>query len=68
MLRNGEILQLGAGGQIRGTNNLIILPSTLTEFGPILYWVGSTGSVQRIWLPTSEEAIRSGEEGKYENE
>lgn len=65
---NGEILQLGAGGQIRGTNNLIILPTMLTKFGPILYWVGPTGDVQRIWLLTPEEAARAEEEGKYENE
>ncbi len=65
---NGEILQLGAGGQIRGTNNLIILPAMFTEFGPILYWVGPTGDVQRIWLLTPEEAARAEEEGKYETE
>ena len=63
---NGEILQLGAGGQIRGTDNLIILPTKLTEFGPILYWVGPTGNVQRIWLLTPEEAAQAVEEGKYE--
>jgi len=65
---NGEILQLGAGGQIRGTNNLIILPAMFTEFGPILYWVGPTGDVQRIWLLTPEEAAQAEEEGKYETE
>jgi len=63
---NGEILHLGAGGQIRGTNNLIILPTMLTKFGPILYWVGPTGDVQRIWLLTLEEADQVVEEGKYE--
>ena len=63
---NGEILRLGAGGQIRGTDNLIILPMMLTEFGPILYWVGPTGDVQRIWLLTLEEADQVVEEGKYE--
>jgi hypothetical protein len=63
---SGEILQLGAGGQIRGTNNHIILPSVFTEFGPVLYWIGPTGDVQRIWLLTSEEMIQAEEEGKYE--
>ncbi|TFH06942.1 MAG: hypothetical protein E4H07_09750 [Nitrosomonadales bacterium] len=65
---NGDTLQLGAGGQIRGTNNLIILPALLTEFGPILYWIGPTGDVQRIWLLTPEEAAQAEEEGKYETE
>jgi hypothetical protein len=40
----------------------------LTEFGPILYWVGPTGDVQRIWLLTPEEAAQAVEEGKYETE
>jgi hypothetical protein len=38
----------------------------LTKFGPILYWVGPTGDVQRIWLLTLEEADQVVEEGKYE--
>ena len=62
---SGETLQLGAGGQIRGTNNHIILPAILTEFGPVLYWIGPTGDVQRIWLLTSEEKAQAEEEGKY---
>ena len=65
---NGETLQLGAGGQIRGTNNHIILPSLLTEFGPVLYWIGPTGDVQRIWLLTSEEMDQAIKEGKYTSE
>jgi hypothetical protein len=60
-----ETMQLGAGGQIRGTNNHIILPAALTEFGPVLYWTGPTGDVQRIWLLTSEEMTQAKEEGKY---
>jgi hypothetical protein len=62
---SGETLQLGAGGQIRGTNNHIILPAILTEFGPVLYWIGPTGNVQRIWLLTSEEMTQAEAEGKY---
>lgn len=62
---SGEILQLGAGGQIRGTNNHIILPALLTELGPVLYWIGPTGDVQRIWLLTSEEMTQAEVEGKY---
>lgn len=65
---NDEILQLGAGGQIRGTNNFIILPSLLTEFGPILYWIGPTGDVQRIWLLTPEEAAQAKAEEKRKSE
>ena len=65
---SGETLQLGAGGQIRGTNNHIILPAVLTEFGPVLYWIGPTGGVQRIWLLTSEEMAQAEEEGKYETQ
>ena len=62
---SGKLLQLGAGSQIRGTDNLIILPSMLSEFGPVLYWVGPTGDVQRIWLLTPEEATQAEVGGKY---
>lgn len=62
---SGETMQIGAGGQIRGINNHIILPAVLTEFGPVLYWIGPTGDVQRIWLLTSEEMAQAEEEGKY---
>ena len=65
---SGKLLQLGAGGQIRGTDNLIILPSLLSEFGPVLYWIGPTGDVQRIWLLTTEEAAQLEAEGKYEKD
>lgn len=65
---SGKLLQLGAGGQIRGTDNLIILPTLLSEFGPVLYWIGPTGDVQRIWLLTTEEAAQVEVEGKYEKD
>lgn len=65
---SGKLLQLGAGGQIRGTDNRIVLPSLLSEFGPVLYWIGPTGDVQRIWLLTTEEAAQVEVEGKYEKD
>lgn len=65
---SGKLLRLGAGGQIRGTDNLIILPSLLSEFGSVLYWIGPTGDVQRIWLLTPEEAAQAEAEGKYKKD
>ena len=61
---SGQTLRLGAGGQIRGRNNLIILPAMLTEAGSIRYQIDTTGNVHRIWLLTPEEVVRSQEEAK----
>ena len=59
-----RIMYLGAGGQIRGRDNLIILPTMLNESGPIRYQTDIMGNVHRIWLLTPVEAAQAKEEEK----
>ncbi len=57
-----QTLYLSAGGQIRGKDNLVILPTMLSEFGPIRYQMDIMGNVHRIWLLTPAEADQAKEE------
>jgi len=57
-------MYLSAGGQIRGKDNLIILPTMLNESGPIRYQADIMGNVHRIWLLTPAEAAQAKEEEK----
>ena len=59
-----QTMYLGAGGQIRGKDNLVILPTMLSEFGPIRYQTDIMGNVHRIWLLTPAEAVQAKEEEK----
>ncbi len=62
---NGETMVLGAGGQIRDTNNLIIFPNNLNKTGKIRYQQDGMGYVSRIWFLSPEEAGLAQEEDKY---
>lgn len=57
-------MYLSAGGQIRGKDNLLILPTMLSESGPIRYQMDIMGNVHRIWLLTPAEAAHAKEEEK----
>ncbi len=57
-----QTMYLSAGGQIRGKDNLVILPTMLSEFGPIRYQMDIMGNVHRIWLLTPAEAAQAKEE------
>ncbi|MDO8813645.1 MAG: hypothetical protein Q7J38_16680 [Gallionella sp.] len=61
---SGQTLRLSPGGQIRGKNNLIVMPTAVTEGGTIRYQLEFTGYVRRIWLLTPEEVVRAREEEK----
>ena len=61
---SGQTLRLSPGGQIRGKNNLIVMPTAVTEGGTIRYQMEFTGNVHRIWLLTPEEVVRAQEEEK----
>ena len=61
---SGQTLRLAPGGQIRNQNNLIIMPTMVTEAGAIRYQMEFTGNVHRIWLLTPEEVVRAREEEK----
>lgn len=62
---NDETMVLGAGVQIRDTNNLIIFPNNLNKTGKIRYQQDGMGYVSRIWFLSPEEASLAQEEDKY---
>ena len=65
---SGQTLRLAPGGQIRGKNNLIVMPTAVTESGAIRYQMEFTGFVRRIWLLTPEEVVQAQQEEKKKAE
>lgn len=61
---NGVQYQMGAGGQIRGIDNLIILPSTANYIGLIRYQLDIMGNLHRIWILTPDEVKAAENEGQ----
>ncbi len=51
-----KTLHLSASLQIRDTQNRIVMPFSLQNSVPVLYKLDADGSVQRVWVLTSEEA------------
>ncbi len=60
---NGVQYQMGAGGQIRGTDNMIILPSTANYKGYIRYQLDIMGNLHRVWILTPDEVTAAEREG-----
>lgn len=56
--------QMGAGGQIRGIDNLIILPSVANYIGIIRYQLDITGNLHRVWILTPDEVKAAENEGQ----
>ena len=61
---NGQQVQMGAGGQIRGIDNLIILPSVANYIGIIRYQLDVTGNLHRVWILTPNEVKAAEGEGQ----
>jgi len=59
---------MGVGGQIRDTDNLIIMPGRLNKTGYIRYQIDSMGLVYRIWFLTPEEVALAKEQAKFLNQ
>ena len=55
---DGQPVNLAAGAQIRGTNNLIIVPHQLPQKSLVKYQLDTTGQIIRVWILTPEEAAR----------
>ena len=53
---NGQVMMMGAGGQIRGVDNLIILPNVANYIGMVRYQLDIAGNLHRVWILTQEEA------------
>jgi len=61
---NGQQVQMGAGGQIRGVDNLIILPNAANYTGLIRYQLDVTGNLHRVWILTPDEVKEAESEGQ----
>ncbi|WP_292912937.1 hypothetical protein [Nitrosomonas sp.] len=61
---NGQQVQMGAGGQIRGVDNLIILPSAANYTGLIRYQLDISGNLHRVWILTPDEVKEAESEGQ----
>ncbi|MDR4516653.1 MAG: hypothetical protein MRK00_04610 [Nitrosomonas sp.] len=59
-----KTMVMGVGGQIRDTNNLLVMPTMLTQKGHIRYQVDNMGFLHRIWFLTPEEIQLAKEEEK----
>lgn len=61
---NGQQMIMGAGGQIRGIDNLIVLPSTANYIGLVRYQLDIMGYLHRIWFLTPDEVREAESEGQ----
>jgi hypothetical protein len=53
---DGKELKLAPGGQIRGANNLLVLPTQLPRSSFVKYQLDGQGNLFRAWILTAEEA------------
>lgn len=60
---NGQQFRMGAGGQVRGVDNLIIMPSTANYKGLIRYQLDISGYLHRVWFLTPDEVKTAEREG-----
>lgn len=61
---DGSTMYMGAGGQIRDVNNLLVLPAMFNQTGHIRYQMDDMGFVSRIWFLSKEEIQLAKEEAK----
>lgn len=60
---NGQKMIMAPGGQIRGVDNLIILPSVANYIGIVRYQLDIMGSLHRVWILTPDEVKAAEHEG-----
>jgi len=56
---DGKRVRLAPGGQIRGANNLLVLPTALPKDSLVKYQLNPTGELYRAWILTKEEAAKT---------
>lgn len=61
---NNQQMQMGPGGQIRGIDNLIILPSAANYVGLIRYQLDFMGNLHRVWILTPDEVKEAENQGQ----
>lgn len=54
LLLNGDNCLLAPGGQIRDSNNLIVLPFTLQSPVNVRYQLNESGQIYRAWIISSQ--------------
>jgi hypothetical protein len=55
---DGHQTKLAPGGQIRGQNNLLVLPAVVPKDSLVKYQLDKSGELYRAWILTAEEAAR----------
>jgi hypothetical protein len=55
---DGKELVLAPGGQIRGPNNLLVLPTALPQNSLVKYQLDAGGNLFRAWILTAQEAAQ----------
>src|SRR5262245_34335450 len=55
---DGQPTKLAPGGQIRGQNNLLVLPAGVPRDSLVKYQLDKSGELYRAWILTAEEAAR----------
>lgn len=60
---NGQKMIMAPGGQIRGVDNLIILPSVANYIGTVRYQLDIMGNLHRVWILTPDEVKAAEREG-----
>lgn len=60
---NDQQMIMGAGGQLRGIDNMIILPSAANYAGLIRYQLDIMGYLHRVWILTPDEVKAAEHEG-----
>jgi len=53
---DGKPMRLSPAAQIRGQNNLIIVPMSLPPGALVKYTLDNSGQLHRVWVLTAEEA------------
>ena len=53
---DGQRMHLAPGAQIRGENNLIVMPMSLPPGVLVKYTLDKSGEIYRVWALTPEEA------------
>ena len=55
---DGQETRLAPGGQIRGQNNLLVLPAAVPKDSLVKYQLDRSGELYRAWILTKEEEAR----------
>ncbi|MFO1364304.1 MAG: hypothetical protein U1F45_17920 [Burkholderiales bacterium] len=53
---DGKEIKIAPGGQIRGANNLLVLPAQLPRNALVKYQLDGGGNLFRAWILTADEA------------